>query len=47
MQKRIADFLFSTRLMAVLVIVYAVAMATGTILDAGPETSPRPAAAEV
>ncbi|MAO45069.1 MAG: cytochrome c biogenesis protein CcsA [Leeuwenhoekiella sp.] len=42
MQKRIADFLFSTRLMAVLFIVYAVAMATGTILDAGQETSPTP-----
>tara|TARA_B100001765_G_scaffold215365_1_gene186998 strand:- start:36246 stop:39539 length:3294 start_codon:yes stop_codon:yes gene_type:complete len=42
MQKRIADFLFSTRLMAVLFIVYAVAMATGTIFDAGQETSPTP-----
>ena len=42
MQKRIADFLFSTRLMALLFIVYAVAMATGTILDAGQETSPTP-----
>ncbi|MFD2827357.1 cytochrome c biogenesis protein CcsA [Leeuwenhoekiella polynyae] len=42
MQKRIADFLFSTRLMAVLFIVYAVALATGTILDAGQETSPTP-----
>ena len=42
MQKRIAEFLFSTRLMAILFIVYAVAMATGTILDAGQETSPTP-----
>ncbi len=42
MQKRIADFLFSTRLMAILFIVYAVAMATGTILDAGQATSPTP-----
>lgn len=42
MQKRIADFLFSTRLMALLFIVYAVAMATGTFLDAGQETSPTP-----
>ncbi len=42
MQKRLADFLFSTRLMAILFIVYAVAMATGTILDAGQETSPTP-----
>ena len=47
MQKRIADFLFSTRLMAVLFIVYAVAMATGTILDAGQETSPTPYTREV
>ncbi|MGB5943424.1 MAG: cytochrome c biogenesis protein CcsA [Leeuwenhoekiella sp.] len=42
MQKRIADFLFSTRLMALLFIVYAVAMATGTFLDAGQDTSPTP-----
>ena len=42
MQKRIADFLFSTRLMALLFIVYAIALATGTILDAGQETSPTP-----
>lgn len=42
MQKRIADFLFSTRLMAVLFIVYAVAMAVGTFMDAGQETSPTP-----
>jgi len=33
MQKKIANFLFSTRLTAVLFIVFAVAMATGTILD--------------
>ena len=42
MQKRIADLLFSTRLMAFLFIAYAVAMATGTILDAGQDTSPTP-----
>ncbi|MEH6408446.1 MAG: cytochrome c biogenesis protein ResB, partial [Leeuwenhoekiella sp.] len=42
MQKRIADFLFSTRLMAFLFIAYAVAMATGTFLDAGQDTSPTP-----
>ncbi|MGF1555667.1 cytochrome c biogenesis protein CcsA [Paucihalobacter sp.] len=40
MQKKIAQFLFSTRLTAVLFIVFAVAMAVGTFLDAGEETSP-------
>ncbi|BAO76950.1 cytochrome c biogenesis protein CcsA [Winogradskyella sp. PG-2] len=42
MQKKIANFLFSTRLTAVLFIVYAAAMATGTILDRNMETSPTP-----
>ncbi|WP_299116270.1 cytochrome c biogenesis protein CcsA [uncultured Winogradskyella sp.] len=42
MQKKIANFLFSTRLTAVLFIVFAVAMATGTILDRNMETSPTP-----
>lgn len=40
MQKKIAQFLFSTRLTAVLFIVFAVSMAVGTFLDAGEETSP-------
>jgi len=42
MQKKIANFLFSTRLTAVLFIVFAVAMATGTILDRNMGTSPTP-----
>ncbi|MEM1001834.1 MAG: cytochrome c biogenesis protein ResB, partial [Bacteroidota bacterium] len=42
MQKKIAQFLFSTRLTAVLFIVFAVAMAVGTILDRNMETSPTP-----
>ena len=42
MQKKIANFLFSTRLTAFLFIVFAVAMATGTILDRNMETSPTP-----
>ncbi len=42
MQKKIANFLFSTKLTAVLFIVFAVAMATGTILDRNMETSPTP-----
>jgi cytochrome c-type biogenesis protein CcsB len=42
MQKKIANFLFSTRLTAVLFIVFAVAMATGTILDRNMDTSPTP-----
>ena len=42
MQKKIAQFLFSTKLTAVLFIVFAVAMAVGTFLDAGEETSPTP-----
>ncbi|MEM6515743.1 MAG: c-type cytochrome biogenesis protein CcsB [Bacteroidota bacterium] len=42
MQKKLANILFSTRLTAVLFIVYAVAMIVGTFLDAGQETSPTP-----
>ncbi|WP_299523855.1 cytochrome c biogenesis protein CcsA [Winogradskyella sp.] len=42
MQKKILNFLFSTRLTAVLFIVFAVAMATGTIMDRNMETSPTP-----
>jgi cytochrome c-type biogenesis protein CcsB len=42
MKSKFAQFLFSTRLMALLFIVYAVAMAVGTFLDAGAETSPTP-----
>ncbi|MGB5417298.1 cytochrome c biogenesis protein CcsA, partial [Algibacter sp.] len=42
MQKKLANIFFSTRLTAVLFIAFAVAMATGTILDSGQETSPTP-----
>jgi len=42
MQKKIASILFSTRLTAVLFLVFAAAMATGTFLDASSETSPTP-----
>jgi len=42
MQNRLAKILFSTRLTAVLFIVFAVAMATGTILDRNMGTSPTP-----
>lgn len=42
MQKKLANIFFSTRLTAFLFIAFAVAMATGTILDAGQETSPTP-----
>ena len=42
MQKKIANFLFSTRLTAVLFILFAVAMAIGTILDRNMDTSPTP-----
>lgn len=41
-QHKLAKILFSTRLTAVLFIVFAAAMATGTFLDAGEETSPTP-----
>jgi cytochrome c-type biogenesis protein CcsB len=42
MKSKFAQFLFSTRLMAVLFLAYALAMAVGTFLDAGAETSPTP-----
>ena len=42
MQKKISDILFSTRLTSVLFVVFALAMATGTFLDASSETSPTP-----
>ncbi|OYX26234.1 MAG: cytochrome C biogenesis protein [Flavobacteriales bacterium 32-35-8] len=40
MQNKLAKILFSTRLTAVLFIVFAAAMVTGTFLDAGEDTSP-------
>tara|TARA_R110002049_G_scaffold138799_1_gene299284 strand:- start:17016 stop:20207 length:3192 start_codon:yes stop_codon:yes gene_type:complete len=42
MQEKLAKILFSTRLTAFLFIAFAAAMATGTFLDAGQETSPTP-----
>uniref|UniRef100_UPI00404B6993 cytochrome c biogenesis protein CcsA n=4 Tax=Gelidibacter sp. TaxID=2018083 RepID=UPI00404B6993 len=42
MQKKLASILFSTRLTAVLFVVFAVAMIAGTFMDAGQETSPTP-----
>ena len=42
MQKKLANIFFSTRLTAVLFIAFAVAMATGTILDSGQDMSPTP-----
>ncbi|WP_299551111.1 cytochrome c biogenesis protein CcsA [Seonamhaeicola sp.] len=42
MQKKLANILFSTRLTGILFLVFAAAMATGTFLDAGQETSPTP-----
>lgn len=42
MQDKLAKILFSTRLTAILFIAFAAAMATGTFLDAGQETSPTP-----
>ena len=42
MQKKLFNFLFSTRLMGLLFITYFVAMAVGTFLDRGQETSPTP-----
>ncbi|MGJ8593164.1 MAG: cytochrome c biogenesis protein CcsA [Aquaticitalea sp.] len=42
MQKKLANILFSTRLTAILFIVFAAAMATGTFLDRNMETSPTP-----
>ncbi len=42
MQKKLAALLFSTRLTAVLFIVFAVAMAAGTFLDASSQSPPTP-----
>ena len=42
MQKKLFNILFSTRLTAVLFIAFALAMAVGTFLDQGQETSPTP-----
>ncbi len=42
MLKKLSNILFSTRLTAVLFLGFAVAMATGTFLDAGQDTSPTP-----
>jgi len=42
MQNKLVKFLFSTRLTAILFIVFAAAMATGTILDRNMDTSPTP-----
>ena len=42
MQKQLANIFFSTKLTAVLFIAFAAAMATGTFLDVGQETSPTP-----
>ncbi|MAN59316.1 MAG: cytochrome C biogenesis protein, partial [Flavobacteriaceae bacterium] len=42
MQKKLAAVLFSTRLTAVLFLVFAAAMAIGTFMDASQETSPTP-----
>src|SRR5690606_2337563 len=42
MQKKIASVLFSTKLTAVLFIVYAIAMAAGTFMDADSQSPPTP-----
>ena len=42
MQNKLAKILFSTRLMSILFVVFAVAMAAGTILDRNMDTSPTP-----
>ncbi|WP_242132873.1 cytochrome c biogenesis protein CcsA [Aestuariivivens marinum] len=42
MQEKLTKILFSTKLTAILFIVFAAAMATGTFMDAGQETSPTP-----
>ena len=42
MQNKLAKILFSTRLTGILFIVFAAAMAAGTFLDAGQDTSPTP-----
>ncbi len=45
--KKGASILFSTRLTSILFLVFAVAMATGTFLDASSDTSPTPYSREV
>lgn len=47
MQKKLAAILFSTRLTALLFIVFAVAMAVGTFMDQGYERPPSPYAREL
>src|SRR5699024_1189836 len=47
MLKKITNILFSTRLMAVLFIAFAIAMATGTFLDASGTDSPTPYSREL
>ena len=42
MLKKLSNLLFSTRLTAILFIVYAAAMAVGTFMDQGQSTSPTP-----
>lgn len=42
MQKKLTDFLFSTRLTGILFILFFVSMIVGTFLDANQETSPTP-----
>ncbi|AXT19752.1 cytochrome C biogenesis protein [Flavobacteriaceae bacterium AU392] len=42
MLKKLSNILFSTRLTGILFIVFAAAMATGTFMDAGQDTSPTP-----
>lgn len=40
--KKLTDLLFSTRLMGILILAFAIAMIAGTFLDANEETSPTP-----
>jgi len=47
MLKQLSKILFSTKLTAVLFIVFAIAMAAGTILDRNMDTSPTPYTREV
>jgi cytochrome c-type biogenesis protein CcsB len=47
MQKKLASILFSTRLTALLFIIFAIAMAVGTFMDASSETSPTPYSREL
>ena len=42
MLKKLSNILFSTRLTAILFIVFAAAMITGTFMDQGQDTSPTP-----